>query len=93
MGQSIEPLWPGAMLVAMSMAVMMQMAPVQAVLLNASFTEVGLLMGFVRNLLYVILSPLTALVMSRIHWRVPLPLSAVLMSVSLFVMWAANDLT
>ncbi len=80
------------MLVAMSMAVMMQMAPLQAVLLNASFTEVGLIMGFARNLLYVIMSPLTAVVLSRINWNIPLPLSAVLMSASSLIMWAANDL-
>ncbi|MEM4281275.1 MAG: MFS transporter [Candidatus Caldarchaeum sp.] len=92
MRRDTNPLWPGALLVGASMAVMMQMAPLQAVLLKASYTEVGLLMGFARNLLYVILSPLTAVILSRINWNIPLPLSAVLMSVSLLVMWSAGDL-
>lgn len=75
------------------MMTMMQNAPIQAVLLMATFTDVGFLMGVVRNLPYVLLSPFTAVFLIRLGWRAPLPLSGLFMIVSSFLMFIASDLS
>jgi hypothetical protein len=61
----------GSLLVSMSISVMFQMGPVQTTMLKATYTDVGLLMGMARNLPYVMLSPLTAVFLSRISWNLP----------------------
>jgi len=71
----------------------MQMAPVQAVFLQASYTDVGFLMGFARNILYVLLSPFTMTVLSKMNWSWPLRLSAVLMTTAHILVYMANELT
>ncbi|MDW7977404.1 MAG: MFS transporter, partial [Candidatus Caldarchaeum sp.] len=82
----------GTLLTGASIYSMMQMSPVQAVLLQASYTDTGLLTGFARNAVYVVLSPMTALLLTRLSWNTPLPVSAALMALSHFMMWLANDL-
>ncbi|MCX8201358.1 MAG: MFS transporter [Candidatus Caldarchaeum sp.] len=89
---NLRGLWSGSMLMGISMMTMMQNAPIVAVLFGASFTDVGFMMGFVRNLPYVVLSPLTAYLLSRISWNMPLPLSGLLMVVSTALMYVASDL-
>lgn len=76
-----------------SMMAMMQNSPIVAVLLRASFTDVGFLMGVVRNLPYVLLSPFTAALLSRMSWSAPLPFSGFLMVVSTLLMYGAEDLS
>jgi predicted MFS family arabinose efflux permease len=62
-------------------------------MLKATYTDVGLLMGMARNLPYVMLSPLTAVFLSRISWNLPMPLSAAATSASLIVIAYSTDLT
>jgi MFS family permease len=83
----------GSLLVSMSISVMFQMGPVQTTMLKATYTDVGLLMGMARNLPYVMLSPLTAVFLSRISWNLPMPLSAAAISASLIVIAYSTDLT
>jgi len=83
----------GSLLVSMSISVMFQMGPVQTTMLKATYTDVGLLMGMARNLPYVMLSPLTAVFLSRISWNLPMPLSAAATSASLIVIAYSTDLT
>jgi predicted MFS family arabinose efflux permease len=71
---------------------MMQNAPIFAVALEASFTEVGFLMGFIRNLPYVLISVFTASVLLRVRWSLLLPFSALFMMLSNLLMWLANGL-
>ncbi len=93
MRHDIVYLLSGSLLVSMSISVMFQMGPVQATMLKATYTDVGLLMGVARNLPYVMLSPLTAAFLSRISWNLPLPLSAAATSASLIVIAYSTDLT
>ncbi|MCS7137659.1 MAG: MFS transporter [Candidatus Caldarchaeum sp.] len=90
--REIKVLLTGTLLTGASIYSMMQMSPVQAVLLQASYTDTGLLTGFARNAVYVVLSPMTALLLTRLNWNTPLPVSAALMALSHFMMWLANDL-
>ena len=71
---------------------MMQNAPIRAVELQASFTQVGFLMGFIRNFPYVLLSVFTMAVLLRMRWSLLLPSSAIFMTVSSLLMWLANSL-
>ncbi|MEM1947677.1 MAG: MFS transporter [Candidatus Caldarchaeum sp.] len=90
---SIRMLWAGSLLMGFSLMTMMQNAPIQAVLLEASFTDVGFLMGFVRNFLYVLLSPLTAVFLGHVKWNIPLPVSGLLMALVSMLMYFAGDLS
>ena len=93
MSRELAHLLSGSLLVATSISVMFQMGPVQATLLQATYTDVGFLMGAARNLPYVILSPMTAAFLSRVVWRLPMPMSAAAISASLIVLAYSTDLT
>ncbi|MEM1943994.1 MAG: MFS transporter [Candidatus Caldarchaeum sp.] len=92
MDRNLKVLLAGTLLTGASISAMMQMSPVQAVMLQASYTDTGLLTGFARNIVYVFLSPMTAVIILRINWNKPLPLSAVLLAVSHTLMWLADNL-
>ncbi|MEM2095346.1 MAG: MFS transporter [Candidatus Caldarchaeum sp.] len=92
MDRNLRVLLAGTLLTGASVSAMMQMSPVQAVMLQASYTDTGLLTGFARNIVYVFLAPMTAVIILRINWNTPLPLSAVLLAVSHMLMWLADDL-
>jgi len=50
-------------------------------------------MGFAHIILYVLLSPFTMTVLSKMDWGWPLRLSAVLMTTAHILVYMANELT
>ncbi|MDJ0272578.1 MAG: MFS transporter [Candidatus Caldarchaeum sp.] len=89
---NLRTLWTGSLLMGFALMSMMQNAPIRAVELEASFTQVGFLMGFIRNFPYVLLSVFTAAVLLRMRWSLLLPSSAIFMTVSSLLMWLADNL-
>ncbi len=91
-----DPLTPfliTSMVLGLSLSALLQMSPVLAARLGANYTEIGLAMGAARLTPYVILSPITGLILRRLHGMIAIMISAALMSLSHLQLALAEDLT
>jgi MFS family permease len=81
------------MVLGLSLSALIQMSPVLAAHMGASYTEIGLSMGAARLTPYVILSPIIGLLLKRIPGMVAIMISAALMVSSHLLLSIAGDLT
>jgi MFS family permease len=82
-----------SMVLGLSLSALIQMSPVLAAHMGASYTEIGLSMGAARLTPYVILSPIIGLLLKRIPGMVAIMISAALMVSSHLLLSIAGDLT